>query len=263
MAKILVVGASKGIGLVTARELAKRGHEVMGTSRKPTDDQLLPLDVTSDESISRFMALIGHQKLDGMIYNAGYDLYSAAEDTDMSALMAQLDVNFLGAVRLTQHVLPMFRERGGGKLIYLSSLGGLTALPFNSAYSASKFALEGYAESLRYELLPHNIFVSLIEPGQVRTNTLATSIQSLSRQSRYGVSSDVLAQNARQAGERAQLTMDHVATVIARVIDEPKPRLRYLVGTQARLVVSLRALLPDRMFESFIMRQFVNPLLKA
>lgn len=261
MATILIIGASKGIGLETARQLTQRGHTIIGTSRKSSDDSLLPLDVTDETSVSRFMERLGDRPLDGMIYNAGYDLYSAAEDTSIDDLIAQLDVNFLGAVRMTQAVLPRLREQGGGRLIFLSSLGGLNALPFNSAYSASKFALEGYAESLRYELLPHNIFVSLIEPGQVWTNTLATSIQSLSGASSYGVSSVQLANKARQAGERASLTTGAVARAVRRVVEHRKPRLRYLVGTQARMVVSLRTFLPERLFEGFIMRQFVYPLM--
>jgi len=174
MGTILIVGASKGIGLVTAQQLRQSGHRVIGTSRNPSDGDLLPLDVTDEGSIDHFMSLLEGELLDGMVYSAGYDLYSAAEDTSMDDLQAQLEANFLGAVRMTQAILPKLRLRGGGKLIFLSSLGGLSALPFNSAYSASKFALEGFAESLRYELLPHNIFVSLIEPGQVKTDTLST-----------------------------------------------------------------------------------------
>jgi len=261
MSVILIVGASKGIGLETAQQLRQGGHTVIGTSRKPADDSLLPLDVTDESSIDYFMSLLQGQMLDVMVYSAGYDLYSAAEDTSMDDLYAQIDANFLGAVRMTRAVLPKLREQGGGKLIFLSSLGGLNALPFNSAYSASKFALEGYVESLRYELIPLNIFVSLIVPGQVRTKTLATSIQSVKRPSHYGVSSIQLAEKARQAGEQAKLAPEAVAQLIVDVIENPRPRLRYLVGTQARLVVALRTWLPERLFESFIMRQFVKPVL--
>lgn len=263
MATLLVVGASKGIGLETAQQLRQAGHTVIGTSRRPSENSgLLPLDITEQSSIDHFMSLVEGKPLDGMVYSAGYDLYSAAEDTSMEALQAQMDANFLGAVRMTQAVLPKLRSQGGGKLIFLSSLGGLSALPFNSAYSASKFALEGYIESLRYELLPHRIYASLIAPGQVRTNTLETSIQSVEQPSRYGVSSRQLAEKARQAGERAALMPEAVARLIVDVVEHPRPRLRYLVGTQARLVVALRTWLPARWFEDFILRQFVTPVLK-
>jgi short-subunit dehydrogenase len=262
MAVILIIGASKGIGLETAQLLRQAGHTVIGTCRKPSNDGLLPLDVTDKSSIDHFMSLLQGQVLDGMVYSAGYDLYAAAEDTSMDDLRAQVDANFLGAVRMTRAVLPKLREKGGGKLIFLSSLGGLSALPFNSAYSASKFALEGYVESLRYELIPLNIFASLIVPGQVRTNTLTTSIQSIEQPSNYGVSSLLLAEKARQAGEQAKLMPEEVAQLIVDVIENPRPRLRYLVGTQAKLVVALRTWLPEPLFENFIMRQFVKPILK-
>jgi short-subunit dehydrogenase len=262
MATILIVGASKGIGLETAQQLRQSGHTVIGTSRNPSSDSLLPLDITDDLSIEHFMSLMAGRKLDAMVYCAGYDLYSAAEDTSMDDLQAQLDANFLGAVRMVRAVLPALRANGGGKLVFLSSLGGLSALPFNSAYSASKFALEGYVESLRYELIPFNIYASLIAPGQVRTNTLATSIRSVETPSRYGVSSLQLAETARQAGEQAKLMPEEVARQIVDVIQHSQPRLRYLVGKQAKLVVMLRAWLPERLFENFIMRQFVDPLLK-
>lgn len=261
MALILIVGASKGIGLETAQALGRRGHTVIGTSRKPTDNSLLPLDVTDSNSINQLSQTIKGQPLDAMIYSAGYDLYSAAEDTSIAELIMQLDANFLGAVRMTQAVLPQLRRRGSGKLIYLSSIGGMSALPFNSAYAASKFALEGYAESLRYELLPRNIFVSLIEPGQVRTDTLATSIRSLDGHSQYGVSSEKLAENARRRGEKATLTTNAVASTIVEIVEAHCPRLRYPVGAQARLVLTLRAVLPARLFENIILRQFVHPLI--
>ncbi len=258
MATVLIVGASKGIGLEIARQLQARQHIVIGTSRATADDRLLTLDVTDTASVDQFMRTLGDRHLDAMIYCAGYDLYSAAEDTRFEELMAQLDANFLGAVRITQAVLPRLRESKRAKLVFLSSLGGLNALPFNSAYSASKFALEGYAESLRYELLPHELYVSLIEPGQVRTESLATSIQSIKRASQYGVSSDQLAERARQAGEKSRLTASNVAKTVVSVIESRAPRLRYFVGAQTRTVLLLRQIMPAWMFEAFIVRQFVH-----
>jgi short-subunit dehydrogenase len=261
MATILIVGASKGIGLEIARQLRARQHVVIGTSRTPKDDSLLELDITDADSVDGFMRALGEHPIDAMIYCAGYDLYSAAEDTRMEELMAQIDANFLGAVRMAQAVLPLMRQSDQGKLIFLSSLGGLNALPFNSAYSASKFALEGYAESLRYELLPLGIYVSLIEPGQVKTDTLATSIQSISRTSRYGVSSPWLAERARKEGAKARLSVRHVAKTVVAVIESRAPRLRYFVGTQTRAVMLMRQMVPAWMFEAFIVGRFVRSAL--
>jgi short-subunit dehydrogenase len=263
MAVVLIAGASKGIGLEIAKYLQIKGHQIFGTSRNPELTavgavSMLPLDITRNESVQECVNYVidAAGRVDVLINNAGYDLYGAAEDTTLEELIAQMDTNFLGAVRLTQSVLPHLRRQGGGKIINMSSLGGLVSLPFNSAYSASKFALEGYSESLRYELLPFNIFVSLIEPGQVRTDTLGTSIRSTQRSSIHYPTTDAAAQ-ARAAGQVALLTPAHIARQVSRIIATPQPRLRYRVGNQAHLVFWLKTLLPSRVFEPFILRQFV------
>lgn len=263
MAVVLIAGASKGIGLEIAQHLQLKGHRIFGTSRNPELPavgavSMLPLDITRQESVQQCVdhVIDAAGRVDVLINNVGYDLYGAVEDTTFEELMAQMDTNFLGAVRLTQSVLPHLRQQGGGKIINMSSLGGLVSLPFNSAYSASKFALEGYSESLRYELLPFNIFVSLIEPGQVRTDTLDTSIRSTQRSSIHYPTANA-AVRARAAGQVAGLTPAHVARQVSQVVATPQPRLRYRVGNQTHLVFWLKTLLPSRVFESFILRQFV------
>jgi short-subunit dehydrogenase len=156
---VLITGASKGIGLTIAEHLHAQGHTVYGTSRAATTREgssqhvfkMLPLDVTNDESVracvSRVLAESG--KIDVLVNNAGYDLYGAAEETSLEETLAQLETNFVGTVRMTKAVLPGMRERKHGKIVQLSSIGGMLALPNNSAYAASKFALEGYSEALR------------------------------------------------------------------------------------------------------------------
>ena len=255
----LISGASRGIGLLTARLLHERGYRVFGTARRPEGAsapfRMLPLDVTDGASVQAAVAAVIAEagRLDVLVNNAGYDLYGAAEDTPFAELLAQVDANFLGAVRLTTAALPQMRRKGGGRIVTMSSVGGLLALPFNSAYAASKFALEGYSESLRYELLPAGIFVSLIEPGQVRTDTLETSIRSAG-----GTQSEVAAERARALGRAAELLPEEVARAVVRVVEARRPRLRYLVGSQAQQVSWLKKLLPEPLLEAFIMRQFVT-----
>jgi NAD(P)-dependent dehydrogenase (short-subunit alcohol dehydrogenase family) len=267
MAKVvLIIGASKGIGLEIAQVLHKNGAIVYGTSRNPQQAQLgtiefLPLDVTNEHSIQRAIEHVIQKsgRIDVVINNAGYDLYGASEDTTLEELSAQMDTNFIGIVRVIQAVLPIMRLQNGGKIINISSIGGLVALPFNSAYSASKFALEGYSESLRYEVLPFNIFISLVEPGQVITDTLATSIRSTQYSTTY--SAEQIAQRAREQGKKASLTPNQIAQTINTIIQANHPRLRYYVGAQTRIVTLLSRMMPQRLFERFIMSQFVNPLL--
>jgi short-subunit dehydrogenase len=268
MSTILIAGASKGIGLEIARRLEQDGHRVYGTSRNPESVEvdgvrLFRLDVTDDSSVQACVQQVTQAVggVDVLINNVGYDLYGAAEETSMDELFAQMDANFLGAVRLTQAVLPHMRRQRSGKIINMSSLGGRVSLPFNSAYSASKAALGAYSEALRYELLPWNIFVSLIEPGQVRTNTLNTSIRSVRQP--LGLFEGDSAGRAREAGRRAALSPEAVAQAVAQVVSAPRPRLRYLVGGQARMVTIMRQMLPERLFEDFIMRQFVQPTLSG
>jgi short-subunit dehydrogenase len=269
MAKVvLITGATRGIGLLTAQLLHQRGYTVFGTGRSPQGTQtpytLLPLNVGDDVSVQRCVAEVIERagRLDVLINNAGYDLYGAAEDTAWSEMVDQVDVNFFGAARLMRAVLPHFRRQGGGRIINLSSIGGLLSLPYNSAYAASKFALEGYSESLRYELLPFNIFVTLIEPGQVQTDTLDTSIRSAEQTAPvYGVPAERIAERARAEGRKAALSAAAVAEAVVKVVETARPPLRYPVGGQARFVPLLKTLLPQRWFETLMMRMFVAPVL--
>jgi NAD(P)-dependent dehydrogenase (short-subunit alcohol dehydrogenase family) len=265
---VLISGATRGIGYLTAQLLHNKGYTVYGTGRNPKPEdapfRLLPLDVRDDTSVHAAVAQMIAEagRLDVLVNNAGYDLYGAVEDTSWEEFTAQLDTNFIGVVRLIQAVLPHMRRHGSGKIVNISSIGGLLALPFNSAYSASKFALEGYTESLRYELLPFHIYTSLIEPGQARTDTLDTSIRSVGNGGAvYGVNPAHIAERARQAGSIASLSAEQIARTIVAVIESPRPRLRYRVGGQVRSLSLLKQLLPERLFESAIMRLFVTPLL--
>jgi NAD(P)-dependent dehydrogenase (short-subunit alcohol dehydrogenase family) len=262
---ILLAGASKGIGLATARRLMGDGHTIYGTSRKPEladvdDVTLLPLDVRDSTSVAacvdRVLAEAG--RIDVLINNAGYDLYGAAEETTLEELHAQMNTNFYGAVRLTQATLPHMREQRSGKIINTSSIGGLLSLPYNSAYAASKYALEGYSETLRYELLPFDIYVSLVQPGAVYTETLDTSIvQVMDGHPSYAEDRARMVEKMRRAGHEDSVSVEQVAAVVSRIVATDCPRLRYPVGNTARFVPMMKTLLPQRGFERFMMSQFM------
>jgi NAD(P)-dependent dehydrogenase (short-subunit alcohol dehydrogenase family) len=265
---VLITGASRGIGRATARQLLETGYTVYGTSRRPAQAEIdgihmLALDVTDEESVRECVAQVQAEagRIDVLINNAGYDIYGAAEDTTFEELVAQMDTNFYGVVRVTQAVLPLMRAQGGGKIINMSSIGGLVALPFNSAYAASKFALEGYSESLRYELLPFGIYVSLVEPGQVRTETLDESIISTQQSTVYP--NDRITERARADGVTASLRPEQVAKAVLDIVQRERPGLRYAPGTQTRYVNALRRWLPWQLYEGFMMRQFVTPVLPS
>jgi NAD(P)-dependent dehydrogenase (short-subunit alcohol dehydrogenase family) len=263
MSTILITGASSGIGLALAKYFSEHGHTVYGTSRKPKLNTnfpftMLELDVNHDASVracvQQVIELAG--KLDVLINNAGYDLYGAAEETSDIELRAQLETNFFGAVRLTRAIMPHMRERRVGKIIQISSVGGLFALPMNSAYAASKFALEGYSEALRYELLPFNVYVSLIEPGQVNTDTLETSVRLTdSINPAYQGAASMLVDKMRSDARKTGLSIASVVSRTVQVVNSPKPKLRYPVGGIAQFLPILKFLMPG-MFERMIFGRF-------
>ncbi len=263
---VLITGASKGIGLEIARRLQSDGFNVYGTSRNPEksgikDIRLLQMDVTNDETVTQVIqqVMLETGRIDILINNAGYDLYGTAEDTTMEELHAQMDTNFYGTVRVTQTVLAHMREQRSGKIINIGSIGGLIALPLNSAYAASKFALEGYSESLRFEMLPFNVYVSIVEPGQVKTETLNTAFPTTEQQTIFAV--EDAATRARARGENVNLKPEHIANTVSKIVKKSRPKLRYAVGSQVPLVVAMRRYLPERVYESMIKQQFIDPVL--
>src|SRR6058998_1295203 len=173
---VLVTGTSSGIGQAIARLLAERGFNVFGTARKPAAGRssnvtMVALDVRSDDSVRSCVQQVLSQtgRIDVLVNNAGYTLMGAAEETSLDEAKAQLETNFFGVVRMVKAVLPRMRKAGSGKIINIGSLAGITAIPFGSFYTASKFALEGYTEALWHELRPFGIHATLIEPGFVST----------------------------------------------------------------------------------------------
>lgn len=254
MHNVLVTGASGSIGRATVAALTRAGCNVVGTSRRPPAGaaSLLALDVTDPRSVAdcvtQFVAR--HGRIDVLVNNAGYDLYGALEETSWDEFMAQLDTNFLGAVRITQAVLPRMRAQGGGRIINISSLGGLVGLPMNSAYAASKFALEGWSESLRLELLPDHIYLSLIEPPAVATDTLDTSIREVAGTDHaLAARRRKMVELMRAEGRASPVKPEQVAAAVVRAVTAAEPPLRYPIGGQATWIPRLKQLLPQRAFE--------------
>jgi NAD(P)-dependent dehydrogenase (short-subunit alcohol dehydrogenase family) len=270
----LLTGCSSGFGLVSAVELARRGFRVYATMRDlerraPLDAaaqaagvhlSVLPLDVTSSESVAGAVEAVmsAAGSIDLVVSNAGYGLGGFVEDLTLEELREQFETNFFGAVSLTKAVLPAMRSRGTGRLIFVSSLNGLMGFPGLAAYCASKFALEGFAESLRWETLPDGIYVSLIEPGSFPTAIFGTNRRIAAAASdpaspHYARGRKL---EAEVLGRIAASKRDPraVAPTIARDALSARPRLRYRVGVDAHLALFARRLLPDRVLDTAMRR---------
>lgn len=273
---VLVTGASSGIGRATALRLDAIGFRVFAGVRKERDGErlreqgssrLIPLllDIADPDSIAeaaqRLRSLTADRGLAGLVNNAGITVSAPLEFIPLEEFRHQLEVNLVGHLAVTQSVLPMLRQ-SRGRIVNVSSIGGITALPFLGPYHASKFALEGLSDSLRQELRPRGISVAVVEPGSVRTPIWEKGTEAASglrgklppeAEALYGTAMDAVALAAKRTGERG-LPPERVADVIARALTARRPRTRYLVGRDARAQLTLRRLLPDRGFDRLIAR---------
>jgi len=258
----VVTGISSGIGRSTASELALRGFRVFGTVRNP--DQKTPegvepvlLDVRSeraiDDAVGDIVARAG--RIDVLVNNAGASIVGAIEETDIRQAQELFDVNFFGAVRMTRAVLPTMRRQRSGRIVFVSSVVGFLPAPFMGFYSASKHALEGYAESLDHEVRSLGIRSLLVEPGFMKTRLDQNSPRAANRlddyeSARRRVAASIQANVAN--GEDPSV----VAAAIARAATATRPRLRYQAGKGAGLLAALRSLMPAPLFDRSLRREF-------
>lgn len=260
---VLVTGASSGVGQSTARLLSQRGYKVFGTSRNPAGAELIPLvemlslDVRADDSVWSCVesVLTRGGGLDILINNAGHEVAGALEEISLDEARSQFETNFFGVVRMVNAVLPVMRRQRRGHIVNVSSLTGLSSIPFLGFYSASKFALEGYTEALRHEVKPFNIHVSMTEAGFLKTpmmNHRQVGAHPLAEYDQWRAR----ALDAIHTHEEKSPGPEAVAETLLEIIGSQNPRLRYLIGTQARSIARLRRFLPAAMFEQGVRRTF-------
>jgi NADP-dependent 3-hydroxy acid dehydrogenase YdfG len=248
MSSILITGASKGIGRATAVELARRGHRVIATARDPRAldgldvDQRLRLDVTDQASVDAAVAKAG--EIDVLVSNAGVIFRAAVEASPAAEIERLYALNTVGAVRVTQAVLPQMRERKKGRLVFVSSVGGRTVFPGNAAYAATKWALEAFAEALAMELADFGIDVTLAEPGPVSSGALDDPAAYRLPDYPYAF---LFARGGRLAA--TMISPEEVATALADLTERPAVPLRVPVGSTAEKVLAARDAAPyDRPF---------------
>jgi len=255
----LVTGASSGIGEATAKHLVRAGFKVYGTSRRGAeagrgDYAMLPLDVTSDDSVEAAVATVMRLegRVDLLVNNAGFGVAAAAaEESSIAQAKAIFDTNFFGTVRMTRAVLPHMRAQGSGRIINIGSVLGFLPMPYGALYAATKHAIGGYSESLDHELRNMGIRSIVIEPAYTNTPFDANLLEPDAKLDAY--------QDVRTAvTRRIQQTMaaaagpDVVAETVLKAARAAKPRLHYTAGGLAWRLRLLRTFAPAGVMDAGI-----------
>jgi len=255
----LVTGASSGIGQATAERLASAGYKVYGTSRRgtqagPRSFEMLPLDVTRDESVD---AAVGEvMRLEGLIdvlvNNAGFGVAPAgAEESSIEQARLIFETNFFGIVRMTRAVVPHMRHQGSGRIINIGSVLGLLPMPYMALYAATKHAIEGYSESLDHELRTRGIRVSVIEPAYTKTQFDANLLEADSKLDEYREVRAALHKKLKEVLATADEPRV-VADIVLDAAGAEHPKLRYTAGRVASRLRLLRRFAPARLVDAGI-----------
>ncbi len=254
---VLVTGASAGIGQACADRLHEAGWAVTGASRRGTTSggwAGLVMDVDDEASVQAGVAgmLAGHGSVDALVAAAGWGLAGAVEHSALEEAKAQFETNFWGCVRVVKAVLPEMRARGRGRIVLVSSIGGVIGIPFQAFYSASKFALEGFGEALAYEVEPFGVRVTLVQPGNVRTDFTDSRRMALASAGDVAYGSALSkAVGQMEHDERNGVPPGEVAAVVQRILRSPRPPRRVSVGKAGeRAGLVAKRLLPFRAFEA-------------
>jgi NAD(P)-dependent dehydrogenase (short-subunit alcohol dehydrogenase family) len=272
----IITGSSSGFGLLTSLEFAKNGYLVIAAMRNVEKQKALleqaaslhiernikvhQLDVTSQKSIENFTSFINTLgQVDILVNNAGYASGGFVEEIPIEEYLNQFETNVFGAISVTQAVLPIMRRQKQGKIINVSSISGKMGFPGLSPYVASKYALEGWSESLRLEVKPFGIDVSLIEPGSYNTNIWEVG-QKLAEatsgsESPYKEYMKKIEQHIHNGNETLGNPKD-VAEKIVAIAESQHPTLRYPIGKGVKLMILLKNLLPWKWWEFLVLKRF-------
>jgi NAD(P)-dependent dehydrogenase (short-subunit alcohol dehydrogenase family) len=267
MKTIFITGASTGLGKATALLFAAKGWKVIATMRTPEKETelaqqanitVLPLDVTNPEQIKATTEkAIAMGDIDVVFNNAGYGLVGPLEGITDSQLTRQIDTNLLGVLRVTQAFIPHFRAKKSGLFITTTSIGGLVTFPLNSVYHATKWALEGWSESMAFELGAFGIGIKTVSPGGIATDFISRSLDMGKHEAYDEMVGKVFAAFTNPERAANYSTAEQIADVVYEAATDGKTQLRYVAGIDAKATYAQRLAVGDEAFRKGIAEIFL------
>jgi NAD(P)-dependent dehydrogenase (short-subunit alcohol dehydrogenase family) len=261
---VFITGTSSGIGKMTAIYFAQQGWNVAATMRNPhqargfeglANLRIYALDVTDNDSIRSAInsAIQDFGNIDVLVNNAGFGTDGVFEAMSDEVIQTQFNTNVFGLMRMTRAIIPHMRDQGNGTIVQIASMGGRITFPLYSIYHSSKWAVEGFSESLQYELAPFGLRVKVVEPGAIKTEFYTDGRKSIPGENlpmyrSIITKADQISQSSGQNGEPPEL----VAKMVFRAAVDRSYKLRYPVGKPAPLLLTLRKLLPDSWYFALI-----------
>ena len=266
MSTIFITGSSSGLGRATAKLFAAKGWKVIASMRDPKREKelgdisgitLMALDVTDPHQIENVAEqVVTSGGVDVVFNNAGYGLAGALEGLTDEQILRLVNTNMLGTIRTTKAFLPHFREKRAGLFINTTSLGGLVAFPFNSIYHATKWAIEGWSESMAFELNQFGIGIKTIEPGGIRTDFFTRSLDTGRHPAYDALVNKFMGMISDPKQMATYSTPEQIADVVYEAATDGKDQLRYVAGTDAKSMYAMRLQLGEEAFRKAMAQQF-------
>lgn len=269
MKTILITGTSSGIGKATAKKFLNAGWNVIATMRSPEKEEelknsnamlVMKLEVTDMNSIQKAIdaGIEKFGKIDALMNNAGFGTFGAFETATQKQVEELFNVNVYGYLNVTRAILPHFRENGKGTLLNVSSQGGRITFPTCSLYHATKFAIEGFTESLSYELISENIEVKIIEPGATATSFVGSANMGENDSIiNYQKFDEIALETYGKLNEKSQSTSDEIAEVILEAANDKSGQLRYIIGEDTKRLLNARNTMTDQEYVDYMRGTYI------
>ena len=266
MSTIFITGSSSGLGRAAAKLFASKGWKVIASMREPKKEkevggisgiQLMSLDVTDPDQIESVAEqVVGSGGVDVVFNNAGYGLAGALEGLTDDQIVRLVNTNMLGTIRTTKAFIPHFREKRAGLFINTTSLGGLMSFPFNSIYHATKWAIEGWSESMAFEFNQFGIGIKTIEPGGIRTDFFTRSLDTARHPAYDALVNKFMGLITDPKQMETYSSPEQIAEVVYEAASDGKDQLRYVAGADAKAMYAMRLQLGDEASRKAMAQQF-------